>query len=73
MNSAAGTPLPTPIEYAGKVGAFEGGGYESRGVYRPEVDCLMGSRTSVPFCRVCEAALERVIDSYVVAGGNARP
>jgi hypothetical protein len=61
----AGTPLPTPIEYAGKVGAFEGGGYESRGVYRPEVDCLMGSRTSVPFCRVCQRAISRAIDRQV--------
>jgi hypothetical protein len=61
----AGTPLPTPLTYAGKVGAFEGGGYESRGVYRPEVDCLMGSRTSVPFCRVCQRAISRAIDLYV--------
>lgn len=61
-----GTPLPTPAEYAGKVGAFEGGGYESRGVYRAEVDCLMGSRTSVPFCRVCRRAISRAIDLYVV-------
>jgi hypothetical protein len=61
----AGTPLPTPMTYAGKVGAFEGGGYESRGVYRPEVDCLMGSRTSVPFCRVCQRAISRAIDLYV--------
>jgi hypothetical protein len=61
----AGTPVPTPVAYAGKVGAFEGGGYESRGVYRPEVDCLMGSRTSVPFCRVCQRAISRAIDLYV--------
>lgn len=61
----AGTPVPTPVTYAGKVGAFEGGGYESRGVYRPEVDCLMGSRTSVPFCRVCQRAISRAIDLYV--------
>ena len=61
----AGTPIPTPVSYAGKVGAFEGGGYESRGVYRPEVDCLMGSRTSVPFCRVCQRAISRAIDLYV--------
>ncbi len=58
----AGTPIPTPIDYAGRVGAFEGGGYESRGVYRPEAECLMGSRTAVPFCRVCQRAISDAID-----------
>ena len=40
-----GTPLPTPMTYAGKIGAFEGGGYQSRGLYRPEADCIMFSVT----------------------------
>src|SRR5688572_21770523 len=33
-----GTPLPTPLSHAGKVGAFEGAGYEARGLYRPEAE-----------------------------------
>ena len=41
-----GTPVPTPMSYAGKVGAFEGAGYEARGLYRPEASCIMGSRRS---------------------------
>ncbi len=50
--------------YAGKVGAFEGAGYESRGLYRPSVDCRMFSLSLVEFDPVCKAALERVIDHF---------
>ncbi|MEO5740131.1 MAG: M64 family metallopeptidase [Vicinamibacterales bacterium] len=59
-----GTPVPTPESYAGKVGAFEGAGYESRGLYRPEATCIMGTRTVVAFCRVCQRAINRVIDLH---------
>ncbi len=52
------------MRYAGKVGAFEGAMYEARGVYRPEVDCIMFSRNQVGFCRVCQRALGRIIDLY---------
>ncbi|MEO6193536.1 MAG: M64 family metallopeptidase, partial [Thermoanaerobaculia bacterium] len=27
--------------YFGKVGAFRGAAYEAKGLYRPEVDCVM--------------------------------
>lgn len=60
----AGTPLPTPMTYAGRVGAFEGAGYESRGLYRPEAVCIMGSRKVVDFCRVCQRAINRIIDLH---------
>ncbi|HEU5131241.1 MAG TPA: M64 family metallopeptidase, partial [Pyrinomonadaceae bacterium] len=50
-------------KYFGKVGAFEGAMYEARGYYRPEVDCIMFSRTD-HFCKVCRAAIERVIKMY---------
>jgi hypothetical protein len=59
-----GTPLPTPMSFAGKVGAFEGAGYEARGLYRGEADCIMFSRNPVGFCRVCQRAINRVIDTY---------
>jgi hypothetical protein len=49
--------------YFGKVGAFEGAMYEARGYYRPEVDCIMFSRTD-HFCKVCRAAIERIIKMY---------
>ncbi|HEX8187832.1 MAG TPA: IgA Peptidase M64 [Pyrinomonadaceae bacterium] len=50
-------------KYAGRVGAFEGANYEARGFYRPEVDCIMFTRTN-RFCAVCRRAIERVIDMY---------
>src|SRR5204863_9491681 len=57
------TPVPTPDTYAGKVGAFEGGGYEARGLFRPEIECIMGStRTGVAFCRFCQRAILRIIE-----------
>jgi len=49
--------------YAGKVGAFEGAMYEAKGYYRPEIDCIMFSRTNF-FCRVCRRAIEKVINMY---------
>lgn len=50
-------------KYDGRVGAFEGAMYESRGYYRPQVDCIMFSRTN-HFCAVCRRAIERIIDLY---------
>ena len=51
------------MRYAGKVGAFEGAMYEPRGLYRPEIDCIMFTRADF-FCRVCRRAIERIIDLY---------
>jgi hypothetical protein len=51
-------------KYAGKVGAFEGAAYEPKGLYRPEIDCIMFTRDEVGFCRVCRRAIERIIDEY---------
>lgn len=59
-----GTPIPTPLSHAGKVGAFEGAGYEARGLYRSEAECIMGNRDVSTFCRVCQRAINRVIDTY---------
>jgi hypothetical protein len=50
-------------KYAGRVGAFEGANYEAKGFYRPEVDCIMFTRTD-RFCAVCRRAIERVVDLY---------
>lgn len=51
-------------KYAGHVGAFEGASYEPKGLFRPEVDCIMFTRNEVGFCDVCTRAIERVIDMY---------
>lgn len=50
--------------HAGAIGAFEGARYESRGYYRPAVNCIMFTRTT-DFCDVCRRAIDGVIDSYV--------
>ncbi len=61
------TELLGSAEYAGKVGAFEGANYTPRGSWRPQIDCIMFSRNEVPFCRVCQRGIERVIDLYTAA------
>ena len=50
-------------KYWGKVGAFEGANYEAKGYYRPQVDCIMFSRTDY-FCKVCKRGIEDVIKLY---------
>jgi len=50
-------------KHFGQVGAFEGALYEARGYYRPEVDCIMFSRTD-HFCKVCRRAIENIIAMY---------
>jgi hypothetical protein len=58
------TKLLGGMKFSGKVGAFEGASYEAKGLYRPEADCIMFTRDTVGFCRVCRRAIERVIDLY---------
>jgi len=48
--------------YADKVGAFEGGLYETKGYYRPQQKCIMISGDH--FCAVCRKAIEEMIDLY---------
>jgi len=50
--------------YWNKVGAFEGAGYQPKGIYRPMLDCIMFSKGDKPFCKVCEEAIKEVIGSY---------
>jgi len=61
-----GTPVPTPREpeYKDKVGAFEGGGYISKGIYSPYQDCRMKSNIADEFCPVCQKAIIEVIKTY---------
>lgn len=61
-----GTPVPTPIEMKDKypVGVFEGGGYSSKGVYRPVDKCRMRVNDVPEFCPVCQKAISDLIDFY---------
>ncbi|HUR28619.1 MAG TPA: M64 family metallopeptidase [Planctomycetota bacterium] len=54
-------PLLAAEKYANKVGAFEGASYEAKGLYRPEIDCIMFTRNPTHFCKVCERAIEQAI------------
>jgi hypothetical protein len=54
-----------------KVGAFEGAGYLSKGMYRPQLQCWMGNGGE-GFCVVCQAGIRRVIDYYAPAAQPAR-
>ena len=62
---AEGIEIPTAVtpertaNYV--VGAYEGGGYLSKGIYRPTDVCRMRNNTAERFCPVCERAIERVI------------
>jgi len=51
-------------KFSGMVGVFEGAGYSSQGLYRPMVDCIMFSKATKTFCKVCEAHIVKVIEHY---------
>jgi hypothetical protein len=52
------------MRYGQAVGAFEGAGYEAKGLYRPQADCIMFTRDPVGFCAVCRRAIARIIGMY---------
>lgn len=73
------TPIPTPAtntkgipyrermknkELTQSVGVFEGGGYQSKGVYRPAQECRMKVLEVEDFCPVCTKAICDITDFY---------
>ncbi len=48
----------------GTVGAFEGAGYSSKGMYRPMIDCIMFTIGKKPYCKVCENGVSEMIKKY---------
>ena len=58
--------IPTPVKpkYENKVGVYEGAGYQTHGIYRPMIDCLMRTFRGDKFCPVCQRAIERMIKYY---------
>ena len=48
----------------GEAGLHEGGGYQSKGVWRAYEDCRMKTNDAPFFCKVCERELRRVIEFY---------
>lgn len=66
---APGTPVPTKPDgkketiYT-KVGAYEGAGYQSKGVYRACQECRMKINGAPGFCPVCREAIGGLIRFY---------
>ena len=71
-----GTPVPTPLpvdsvatnqatvpasQSTSLLGVYEGGGYRTRGIYRPTPDCRMKTNKAAEFCPVCAKAVEERI------------
>lgn len=56
-------PIPTLVneENKSKLGVFEGGGYLTKGMYRPAYDCRMRTNEAKAFCPVCAKSVEKVI------------
>lgn len=46
------------------VGLYEGGGYRSKGIFRPAEDCRMKTNEFPDFCPVCRDAIIRTVDYY---------
>lgn len=60
-----GIPIPTvaapgSTEKEWKIGAYEGGGYLEKGIYRGWPECMMKALTD--FCPVCQDAISRYLD-----------
>lgn len=53
------------------IGAFEGANYEATGYFRPQLNCVMFTRTTT-FCKICSDAIESVIDLYASPSLPAR-
>ena len=62
-----GVPVPTSPKDADRytVGLYEGGGYLTKGVYRPADVCRMRNNVTPAFCPVCQRALQRMIDFHL--------
>lgn len=61
-----GTAIPTKpdAKHMDRIGVYEGGGYQSKGVYRAYQECRMKINEWPEFCKVCQRAIERLVDFY---------
>lgn len=62
---SADTKIPTEVHSnnMNTVGVYEGGGYQSKGIYRPYINCKMKA-LGYDFCPVCQRTLTNVIKYY---------
>lgn len=67
---AQATPIPTTTDNPmGVVGAWEGGDYYAKGVYRPQRDCHMRA-LGAGFCQVCARAIGNELGKHLTACEN---
>lgn len=61
-----GTPIPTPPDTAHmeRIGVYEGGGYQSKGVFCGYQECRMKTNEWPTFCNVCQRAIRRMVSFY---------
>ena len=60
----AGAKIPSEADpdHPTRLGVYEGGGYVSKGIFRPTPDCLMRTFKDYEFCPVCKRAIQAMID-----------
>ena len=60
------TPIPTlsKVDDLTLIGAFEGGGYIAKGIFRPTYNCSMKSVKYDYFCPVCSKAIIDMVNFY---------
>ena len=46
------------------IGAFEGAGYSSEGLYRSQLDCIMFTKGVKPFCAACRRGIVEIIEKF---------
>ncbi len=46
------------------IGAFEGAGYMSEGMYRSQLDCIMFTKGVKPFCAACRRGIVEIIKRF---------
>ena len=61
INDSILIPTPREEEYENTIGVYEGGGYVSKGMYSPYMDCRMKSNKAEGFCPVCRDAIIKMI------------
>lgn len=59
-------PVPTPRmnKYRNTIGVYEGGGYQTKGIYSPFMECRMKSNDAEGFCPICSDAIQRMINFH---------
>jgi hypothetical protein len=64
VDESVEVPTPRSAKYDNAIGVYEGGGYMSKGIYSPFIDCQMKSNVAKGFCPVCTESIKKMIQYY---------